>query len=242
MNTEEEKILFSEQYERIYEKYFSENTGWERRYSASLAVGNFFEKLHLGFFGKLLKFCGVAVCIGIVIFFVAYGIADVTEVNYTLTGYSFYIADTNDRMPAEVRIEGRYKNYLLRDDMFEGLLYIDGYVTEIDREPYRCSFVVSEKSCRTVNIAVSNSRTVSKKYGELTHADRAYTEGGEPCLIRALVNFDEDFRLEDIAVLVYPQHGDRPGSYTWNDDARVICTTLTGDPNEAYNLYIRSGY
>ena len=240
--TEEEKILFSEQYEKIYEKYFSENTGWERWYSLSLKLNDFYDKLHFGFFGKLLKFCGIALCVGIVFFFVAYGIADVREVEYTLSGYSFYVSDETDKTPHEIRIEGRYKNYLIRDDTFEGLVYVDGYITEIDREPYRCSFFVSEKGLRTVNIAVSSGHTIGKKYGEITHADRAYTEEGESCLLRILANFSEDFELEDVTALVYSQYEGRPGSYTWDGSSRVICTTLTGDPSRAYNIYTYTEY
>ena len=241
--TEEEKILFSEQYERIYEKYFSENTGWERRYAVSLRARDFFDGLAVGagFFGKLMRVCGVILLIGVVALFVLYGVADVEKVDYELTGYSFYVGDPDVREPATIRIEGRYKNYILREDTFEGIVYIDGYVDDVERDSYRHSFFVSEKSGIRTSYAVSKDELIVRQDAHLVHSDHAYTADGVPCLIRVLGSFDEDFELRCVTVMVYPQLDGRPGSYTWNDDSRVICTAFT-NPDEAYELFIRMNY
>lgn len=235
--TEEEKILFSEQYERIYEKYFSENTGWERKYSLSLALGSFFEHLHVG---KLLKLVGIALAAVAVFFFVCYGIADVTKVSYTLTGYSYYVGDEDAKEPAEIRIEGKYKNYIFRSDSFEGLVYVAGYEDILEKTEYRQSFYVSEDSGIITSYAAAKDELIVRNDATLVHYEHAYTADGEPCLIRVIGSFDEDFKLTYAAVLVYPQYPNRPGTYTWNDDARVICVAL--DPHsasDAYELFIR---
>lgn len=232
--TEEEKILFSEQYEKIYEKYFSENTDWERRYDLSLAVDGFLKKLHLPALATVLKCFLAVLCVGSVIFFVCYAIADVEKVEYTLSGYSFYLSDENERIPCEVRIEGKYKNYIIRDDTFEGLIYIDGYVCELSRESYKSSFFVSEKGCQSISFAVDTEALLNRKYAEINHADRAYTDDGDPCMMRINASFDEDFRLSSVVVTVYS--GIAPGTYTLNETSRIICVSLN-DPDEALNFY-----
>lgn len=237
--TEEEKILFSEQYSRIYEKYFAENTGWERKYSLSLAIGSFFGRLNVGV-SVILKVAGVALAAAALFLFVCYGIADVTKVSYTLTGYSYYVADENVREPAEVRIEGKYKNYIFRSDSFEGIVYIDGYKNILERTPYRCSFYVSEDSGIETSFAVSKDELITRKDVTLIHSDHAYNADGELCLIRVLGSLDEDFTLTCAAVLVYPQLPDRPGEYTWDGDARVICVSVSpAEPTDAHDLFIR---
>ncbi len=239
--TEEEKILFSEQYERIYEKYFSENTGWERRYSASLMISGFFERLSptAGFFGRLIRTAGIVLAAGLFVFFLLYAIADVTEVDCTVMGYSFYVGTPDEKETASIRIEGRYKRYLIRDDVFEGIFYIDGYVDDVEKEPYKHSFFVSEKGLRQTSYAVSKDELIIRRDGELTHSDHAYTIEGKPCLIRALCSFNEDFELQHVAVMVYSQLEGRPGSYTWDDGSRIFCLSFT-DPDKAYDLFIRS--
>lgn len=235
--TEEEKILFSEQYGRIYEKYFAENTGWERQYAFSLRVSGFFSRVKLA---RVLKFAGIALAALALFFFVCYGIADVTEVSYTLTGYSFYVGDEDAREPADIRIEGRYKNYIFRSDSFEGIVYVDGYENILEHTPYRCSFYVSEDSGIKTSYAVSNKELIMRRDVSLVQYDPAYTGDGEPCCIRVIGSFDGDFTLTCAAVLVYPQYPDRPGTYTWSDDARVICVAL--DPysaSDAHDLFIR---
>lgn len=238
--TEEEKILFSEQYERIYEKYFSENTGWERRYDISLRVRNFFDGLSVNFdgAGKVLRVCGCVLLAFIAVFFILYGIADVEEVEYELSGYSFYVGDPDVREPATIRIEGKYKDYVMRDDTFEGIIYIDGYVDDVEKVSYRHSFFVSEKSGIRTSYAVSKDELIVRHDTHLVNSDHAYTEDGVPCLVSVLGSFDEDFELQCVAVMVYSQFDGRPGSYTWDDNSRVICTSFA-NPDDAYNLFMR---
>ncbi len=238
--TEEEKILFSEQYERIYEKYFSENTGWERRYSASLKIRNFFDSLSpaASFLKSSLRIGCTVLIVGLFVFFLLYAIADVTEVDYTIDGYSFYVGAPDEKETCAIRIEGRYKRYLIRDDVFEGIVYIDGYIDDIEKEPYKHSFVVSEKGLYQTSFAASKNEIIVHNDGNLVHHDRAYTSDGVPCLIRVMGSFNEDFELEHIAVMVYSQLEGRPGSYTWDDDSRVMCLSFT-DSAEAYELFAR---
>ncbi len=238
--TEEEKILFSEQYEKIYEKYFSENTGWERRYDVSLRVRNFFDGLSFGVHvtRKALVICGYALLVIVAGLLILYGVADVTNVEYELKGYSFYVGDPETREPASIRIEGRYKDYVLREDTFEGIIYVDGYVDDVEKVSYRHSFFVSEKSGIRTSYAVSKDELIVRHDTELVHSDHAYTADGVPCLLRVLGSFNEDFELQCATVMVYSQHDNIPGSYTWDDASRVICTSFT-DPDEAYNLFIR---
>ena len=230
--TEEEKILFSEQYERIYDKYFAENTGWDRRYTASLRVRGFFARMNIG---KPAKIIGIALAAAFLFFFICFGIADVTKVDLTLNGTAYRIGSEEVTESADIRIEGRYKNYIFRDDQFEGIIFIDGYVDEISDEPFRRGFVVSKKSCRETRFAVSSTEISASLYAEAVHMSRARTEDGDNCAIRVAASFDEDFTLTAVSVLVYPQSPGNPGSYTWNDEVRVILASV-GDTEDARSL------
>lgn len=218
--TEEEKILFSEQYERIYEKYFSENTGWERKYSASLAVGAFFERLKLN--TKVLQrlICG-AVLLVFAFFFVCYGIADVTSASYKLKGTSYCVGDKSNDAPAEIKIEGKHKKYIFRDESFEGLIYLDEYMSVQGNASYRSSFYVSEKGCYL--------NSSDRKDAVLIDSDFAYNSAGELCSVKVIGSFDADFNLTCAAVIIYPQILNSPGSFGGINSARVIVVSVSSD-------------
>ncbi len=228
--TEEEKILFSEQYSRIYDKYFAENTGWDKRYSASLAVSDFFDRFRLG---KILKICGIMLTVLIIGAVVCYGIADVEKVEYELSGSAYYYGDPEKTETVDIRIEGRYKNYLLRGDQFEGIVYIDGYCNH-DRTPFKSSFVVSEKGCAGW---YSTADKCSYLAGTLLSGDYAIGEDGKACLISLYARFDGAFKLLSLKSEILPQVEGQAGSFTRNEYARDIFADVDGDIERAKRLF-----
>ncbi len=155
------------------------------------------------------------------LFFVCYGIADVTNVSYSLKGYTYYVNNEDSLEPAEIIIDGKYKNYILRDDSFEGLIYIDGYKSISENESYRSKFYVSEKGFYLTS--------EGRRDAVLIDHNTAYNSDGELCLVKVIASFDADFKLTCAAVIVYPQISNSPGSFSGINNARVLVVSVSSD-------------
>ena len=156
---------YAEQYKNIYDKYFSENTGWERRYSASLRVGGFFGAVRWFFTRKLVYIPLACIALYLILGFFLQRIYIITDIDYSFTGYS-YPAVTNEEgnlvpdesvpgEPFELKLSGeieRHVDFTQIDNwrftglysVFHGGIIIDGWERLFDYdEVYSAHFTDS---------------------------------------------------------------------------------------------------
>ncbi len=237
--TEEEKILFSEQYERIYEKYFAENTGWDKRYSAALSIRKFFGRFPLG---AMLKACGVLLIVLIIGAVICYGIADIEDVEYELTGVVFYERDYlgaekfSDVLtePFSVRVTAKHKNYLLRDDQIEAIMYYDY------GEDYPRGFVVTQEHCKKTNFAVSKDEMkviYSASLSRRSLIDRVVMEyEGAKYAGEVYASFDENMRLSAMYFKL-GRLNEQTHTVEYFDDVLMALVTPSGELSDAHFLH-----
>ena len=235
---ESDRALFNEQYERIYSKYFDEDANWGRRYDTSLRVRKIFGKT-----GKIVIY---VLCALVLFYIVAFGFNRIETVNATLYGFSldsdgieaYKDADNKNnvdgRAAAQARIVGKYKNYLLRRDYFEGLIYVDGYYYETGKIIEGDDGSFSTMLHMTDGTGLSIHDTTSGVTRNISNCSTGARDGDEK---RCLMKIFFDYTLTDVFIVVlYPEEND-PGSYIWSEDSRVISVSRE-DADAVYNFYM----
>lgn len=120
------------------DKYLGDNTSWEKRYSFSLTVRNFFEK-----YWKPLVFGAVP---AIIIIICVCTLPIVEDIDITLNGCEIHFADEFDENgkfisgvtvepysspifsePRTLNLKGKLYKYLIKQDYYEGEVNIDGF-------------------------------------------------------------------------------------------------------------------
>lgn len=120
------------------DKYLGENTSWEKRYSFSLAVRNFFAK-----YRKLIVF---GVIPAVIVAICVCTLPIVKDIDITLNGYEIHFADEYDESgnfisgvtvepcsspifsePRTLNLKGKLYKYLIKQDYYEGEVNIDGF-------------------------------------------------------------------------------------------------------------------
>ena len=142
----DEAELYSEEYRRIYDKYFAENTGWDRRYGASLRIAEVLESVGR-FFSRRAVIIGIVIIAALAIIV---NIPRTETVEYTYTGVEldrselFTVELSNLPADVTVTVHGKYKYYLFRKTQFEGYLETTRFRNASSPgEPGRFSFVCS---------------------------------------------------------------------------------------------------
>ncbi len=168
-----------EPYREVYEKYFSENTKWERGYEARLrirgaarAAGRFFSRRAV----KIAVVCAVVA-------FVIVMIPRVETVSYTYKG-----GEVGAGAEAEFKVEGRYVRRLFFAPRFEGVIETEkiGNVSAPE-VPGRFSF-----SCR-----FREGKDVGARLFDVRGVDGTYAVGafdGEPMESLVLIVYGDDGR------------------------------------------------
>lgn len=121
----------SEEYRRIYDKYFAENTGWDMRYSASLRISGIFGAI---FSKKTVKVFLITLAVIAALAFLLTHIPYIESFEYTYTGVCLvytedaWLTDITE-IPADetLTVHGRIKYYLFRDPIFDGYLELSGF-------------------------------------------------------------------------------------------------------------------
>ena len=123
--------ISTDEREIVYQRYLEYYSRWEKRYAAELAVGTVFDWLGRR---KKLVISLLAVCLfGLLV----YHTGIYTDYDRTFDGYMLvydYFRQTDDvydeplwTEPVTIRLNGRIRHYLIKNDIFEGQILSDTY-------------------------------------------------------------------------------------------------------------------
>lgn len=88
------------------------------------------------------------------------------NINVVLDGKEYRIGDTEYKEDRNIEIRGKYKNYLFRDDTFEGKINIEGY-DFLDKYD-ETIFTVVDKVASLSYYGVDHGETIMTSFGTMT--------------------------------------------------------------------------
>ena len=120
--------IYAEQYRDIYDKYFSENTGWDRLYSTSLGLGGVLSAVRGFFSRRAVRICLIVLAAALVLAAVLPNVASIEKFSRKYYGgiYTAAFADgalTTGEETGEtfgLAFKGSIKRYLFRDTYLDG--------------------------------------------------------------------------------------------------------------------------
>lgn len=125
----DDSAIYAERYRDIYDKYFAENTGWDRRYSTSLGVGGALSAIRRFFARRVVRVCLIVLAVAVVLATVLPNVSAIDRVNRKYYG-SIHAVETDERGeltvgdavgdPFTLTFSGKIKKYLFRDTTIEG--------------------------------------------------------------------------------------------------------------------------
>lgn len=132
----DEAELYSEQYRRIYDKFFAENTGWDKRYGLALRVGDVIGRI---FSAKTAKICLTVIFAIAVVAFLLTHVPYIETVDYTYTGICLeytedaWLTDIAEMNTDEtLTVRGNIKHYLFREAAFEGCFELRSFHNAVE--------------------------------------------------------------------------------------------------------------
>ena len=219
--------LYSEQYRRIYDKYFAENTGWDKRYGASLRVSGVLGRI---FSAKAAKVCLITVISVAVIAFLLTHIPYIEDVEYTYTGVCLeytedaWLTDITEMEAGEtLTVRGNIKHYLFREPTFEGYFEFEDFRNAVEPdEPGRFPALITLKK--------------SHPHPDEIPLELQFLFGGHttaPDGRRWYLEGTTEYRMDTVIIRA------RIANYSFidNDHACVYIFSRTGDMESAQRFY-----
>ena len=217
------KELYSEQYRKIYDKYFSENTGWEFRYGLAVRISEFFSH-------RTVKACVICAAVMLLLGVLLINAGHREDVDTAYRGYWYVAGDADVRFGAEVRVEGELTRYLLRDNKFSGTLYFQGCEVDDHRNKYGSGYGWIYRSTLT-------------PHGDVIHL------GGSPVISesgdRYMIDIYSTPDFDEFMIEVVPVDKDDPSHAHFSvdrEDMIIAFVSATGTVRQAEEMYDRVHY
>ena len=214
---------YAGQYHRIYDKYFSENTGWDRRYDASLRVGGVLGTVRRIFSRRIVLAVIVCVLILAAVMFTVLNFTYTEKIHYKYEGGISSLTygekgklepGIEDYREIKIALNGKIEHNVQYNSKLSGEVYIDGFERIVNN--HRDGGVIS---VRHMYFDPDDEPPYGKLYRS-NNLTAVCDEDGNKYVCEMFTTS----QLEEIVILLYPLTDDPPADEINSYDTYQIWT------------------